>query len=554
VLLVLAVVIGITYQDLTQLYYVNDEWIQFGLVKVHGIFVGISQWSIQEILIGKGRPLGTFVNNLIFFYFPYNVFPFAVISWLLHFGNSFFVYLIAKKVSKNRFISIIASLFFSVSQISYQSFSWVAASVQVGASALFMFNAIYLYLIYLDNKQVRLALIAWLSVYVSILFKDSSFAVIVFLPLLSLLYAKKSLSLFNWIRTYWLVVICVISFSVYRLLSLLELSSKGVGSLFASRLLSRYALYIWNIIFYPVISFSHFFVPYRYMYRLADIFSGFLYPYMSSPQFSVQRDTLIHTIVPDMISVLLFIPIVACFVYAYIQDKTIRKTYLFALVYYIVVFIPFAIYLDHRNVAYVESRYMYVQSLGIGLFIGGLCEVIKNNISAISKRKYLGWVCVLPVLSLFLMKQSSLVRREIAASAYEDTQIKYITTEVKKVFPILPLNPIIYLDGNRSYFYYPNMKVPLQVGPGYVFFILYYDQIGSPELFDKNQMLWQLFVEWYEEANGKGYGYFYDKEKLKLFMQQNKNVSIEQLVGIYYNSDTKKFEDKTVSLKEYILK
>lgn len=553
-LTVLILFIGVTYQDLTKLYYVNDEWLQFGLVKVHGMFAGINRLPIWEILLGKGRPLGTLVNNLIFYYFPYNVLPFAVISWLSHFGNSFLVYLIAKKISKNNFISMVSSLFFSVSQIAYQSFAWVASSVQVGVSSLFMFNAIYLFMFYLDKKQKRYAIFAWLSTYISILFKDSSFAIIVFLPLLSLLYINKPLPVYKWIRTYWVIAIGIIVFSVYRLLSLLELSSKGVGSLFTSTLMSRYVLYTWNIVFFPIVSLSHFFVPFRYMYRLADIFADFLYPFISTPQFSSQRDILLHTIVPDMISVLLFIPIVAVLIYCYIQEKALRKTYVFALVYYFVVFIPFAIYLDHRNVSYVESRYMYVQSLGIGLFIGGFCNVLKNKINALSKSKYLGWVCVLFILSFFLIKQSSLLRREIRASAYEAADIKHITTEVKKTFPILPKNPIIYLDGNASYFYYSNMKVPLQVGPGYVFFLLYYDQVGSPELFEKNFMLWQLFVQWYEEANGKGYGYFYDKEKLKLFMQQNKNISIEQLVGIYYNSDTKKFEDRTVELQEYILK
>lgn len=554
VLFVLSVFVGMTYQGLPKLYYVNDEWLQFGLVKIHGIFAGIDRWSILEILTGKGRPLGTLVNNLIFYYFPYNVLPFAVISWIVHVGNSFFVYLIAKKLSKNRFVSIVASLFFSVSQISYQSFSWVAASVQVGANALFMFAAIYVFMLYLDNKRIRYALLSWFSAYISILFKDSSVAIIVFLPLLSFLYVGKPRLFYRWIRRYWFVILGAIGFFIYRLLSLLELSSKGIGSLFAVKLISRYGLYLWNSIFYPVVSLSHFFVPYRYMYKLADGFSGFLYPYMSTPKFNLVRDTLIHTIVPDMISLILFMLIAAGFVYAYLQDKTLRKTYVFALVYYVVVFIPFAIYLDHRNVSYVESRYMYVQSLGIGLFIGGFCQVVVNKINAIAKRTYIGWICIVLTLSFFLLKQSSLVRREITASAYEDTQIKYITTEVKKAFPVLPSNPIIYLDGSTSYFYYPNMKVPLQVGPGYVFFLLYYDQVGNPALFDKSFMLWQLFVQWYEEADGKGYGYFYDKDKLKLFMQSNNNISIDQLVGMYYNSDTRTFENRTKELQDYMLK
>jgi len=553
VITILVILIGITYQDLTKLYYLNDEWLQFGLAKVHGIFAGIDQWSIQEVLLGKGRPLGTLVNNIIFYYFPYNVLPFAVVSWLMHFGNSYLVYLIAKKVSKNVFISAITSLFFSVSQISYQSFAWAAAAVQVGVSSFFVFSAIYLFMLYLDNKRFRYALFAWLSAYISILLKDSSISIIVFLPLLSFLYVKKSLSLYSWIRSYWFVIVGVIGFSLYRLLSLLELSSRGVGSLFVSQLAYRYLLYIWNMIFYPIVSLAHFFIPFRYMYRLADILASFFYPSIFTPQFISQQDMLLHTIVPDFISVLFFIPLVAILLYCYFQDKALRKTYIYAVVYYIVMFIPYAVYLDYRNGSYVESRYMYLQSFGIGLLIGGLSEVFKNKINILSKNKYLGWVFVVFIISFFLIKQSSVVRREIRVNAYESADIKRITTEVKKSFPTLPLNPIIYLDGNRSYFFYSNMRVPLQIGPGYVFFLLYYDQIGSPDLFDKSFMLWQLSVQWYEEANGKGYGYFYDKEKLKLFMRQNNNISIEQLVGIYYNSDTKKFEDRTVELREYIL-
>jgi len=550
--IVLTILIGIAYQDLPRLFYVNDEWLQFGLVRVNGIFAGLDRFTVTDILLGKGRPLGTLINNVIFLFFPYNILPFAILSWIFHLLNSLLVFAIVKKLSRNHFISFIASIFFVSSQISYQSYSWVAASVQVGGSAFFMLLAIYLYILAIDKKIVRLEILSWASLYISYLFKDSTVIAAVFLPLLSF-FVRPRTSIKDWSRIYWWLWLGLAAFGLYRMLMLLDIASKGLGALFSPRLIPQYAIYVWNIFYYPVISVAHFFIPFRFMYRAAFAFGDFLYPFFSGPQFAFNRDVVAYTMVSDILSLLLFIPISAVLFLVYSKVKEIRKPFLFALLYYVITMIPYAIYLDHRNSGYIESRYMYVQSLAIGIFFAGAAYACVRLITKYLKNVRLSYVIVSVIVAVFVFKQATILQREMQASAREASDIKHVTIEVKRVFPTLPKNPIIYLDGDRSYFYYPHMKVPLQIGPGYVFFLLYYDQVGSPQLFKKDYWLWQLFVQWYEEVDGKGFGYFYDKEKLRELFKQNKNLSVDQVVGMYYDSKTERINDISPAIKQYLL-
>jgi len=52
--------------------------------------------------------------------------------------------------------------------------------------------------------------------------------------------------------------------------------------------------------------------------------------------------------------------------------------------------------------------------------------------------------------------------------------------------------------------------------------------------------------------SGKGYGYFYDKSKLVELFRSNKDLSVDQIIGMYYFGDDRRLTDITQEIRDYV--
>lgn len=520
-------------REMILLSYLNDEWIQYGLVQIHGWTAELFKFSWLGIVLGPARPLGTIVNNLFFLHLPFQAWPFFVWALIFHSLNGVLCYALSYKLSKNRRIAMICSLFFVTSSVSYQTFSWLAATVQGVASTTFILLTVYLFLLFLESYKKRFLLYTVLSLYVAVLFKDSSVFVLLALPVLFVLFPTRPIAkkvIFSIIIP---SVLVIVAFGVYRV----ALSMTGFEH--------RFVQLGTNAVLYPYLSLSHFFIPFRFMYRMAETFEKMMYPTIVNIMTNENVTLLAYTMVSDVLSILGSIIGTCIVLILYIKRSIDRKTILFAAIFYLLCFLPIAFYLDHRNASYVESRYLYLMNFPIGLLLGCALEFLFEKIKLY--KKIVMRLCLIglyTIVGIFFVKNIQVTQREITDSVRQGEAVTSAVKAMKKKWKTLPDKAIVYLEGDR-FFYHPTLKVPFQLGPGFMMMVVYYDTGTIPKELIDSWFLLSVSEEGYREVSSQAFGYFYEISELQEFLSKNPHIATKQIVGMRFDSNTGEFIDIT---------
>ena len=122
---------------------------------------------------------------------------------------------------------------------------------------------------------------------------------------------------------------------------------------------------------------------------------------------------------------------------------------------------------------------------------------------------------------------------------------------MKKVWPTLPDKAIVYIEGDRFY-YHPTLKIPFQLGPGFMMMVLYYNTGKIPKELIDSWYLLSVQEEGYKVSGNKAFGYFYEINALKDIYAHNPKLKQEQLVGMHYDSTQEKFIDITAQIQSEI--
>lgn len=86
-----------------------------------------------------------FLYRAFYNFFGLSQLPFRILQFVIHFGNIFFVYLLIKKLFKNRSIGLLAAFFFGVNAANIGSLYYLAGGVQAQGSTFFMLLSLYLF-------------------------------------------------------------------------------------------------------------------------------------------------------------------------------------------------------------------------------------------------------------------------------------------------------------------------------------------------------------------------------------------------------------------------
>lgn len=535
-----------SYQRLPQLYYLNDEWLSLAGVYVNGIKSVIGDYSLIELLTGKARPLGTLLINTYYLFFPYNILPFAITSYLFHIINSLLVYIFVKKLSKSEFIAIFTGIFFTTASISNQTFSWTANVTQVPTSTTFLLLSLLFMLIYSQKGEFRYFTLSWLFAYIAFLFKDAVFYIFIFLPIYLNLLTKNKKNISKACKVNLILMIPILLLGIYRIISMF---GKNVVSM-SSNITSLFWLrFLFNSIYYPFISFSQTFIPPTFMFRTSEAFLKFNYPNLI-PYIS-NIGVLSENIISDLIFISLSFIFLIIAIGIYVINKQQRKTMFISCVLYVFSFIPVSVYLFPRGTSYIESRYVYFSVIFVGLILAIILDTFRK-IAAKKINIFVITLLIFVLSGLYFYKQIVLIRRDVYKSVINGQNTKDVLTEFSRVLPNLPKKSVIYLTGNSNYYNYMNHPVPLQLDPGYILMVWYYKSGNIPsKLLDVSERLWGFGSQWYEESQGKAFGYYWDKTLL-LKEYQSKKFTVDQVIGLYYDGSSKKLIDISSDIKSYL--
>ncbi len=541
----LSIAVLVTYKDLPNVFYLNDEWRMLANTYIHGLTATWYKETITDypwylLLLGKTRILSTLINNFILMTFPLNVTPFIILFYVTHILNAVLVYILAYVLSKRRSIAIITAFFFAITGSHSQSLIWVGAGVQVLLSGMFCFIALLQYLYYLKTKS-RSALIFVLFLgYISFLIRPTGIFIFPFLFIAVLMSMDKKV-LMSWFKKYfWIGIIIIVSAigMMYRL------------SVHGFPLLSRSIIGILetgiaNSIYYPFISLGHYLIQPDLLFRLSKWYLNFQYGMLQNDG---NTNYLINYVLADMITQPISLLIVASVVYVWFRWNKMRTAIFITGLWYVCTFLPISFHLLQRYSSYIDSRYVYYQSFSVGFFIAVVFIYIYQNAYKLLP-KFTKLIQILLVLSLcaFFVKQIQLTQREVTVWAQYGQEMTAFIKEWKNAKLAIPNNPIFYIVSDRGYIS-PSTRLPFMLGDGFVLSVLLYPSGRIPPSDMGDQFLSLYGSQGYREVNGKGYGYFYNMNDLVHAYQSDTSLRSSQLLAFYYYG----FKHKIVNITDEI--
>ena len=541
-------------QAMRNLYYAFDEWKLLGSTYVNGVLGEVKLLSLLEIFSGKARILALFLSNATFYFAPFQTYPFVITSYIVHFLNAVLVYAIVKKFSKSAFMAFMAGIFFVTGSVASQVFSWLGATYESLFNILFLLLSIWLYSTFPKRTSRSwnfTLLVSWLFAIISYYFKETTIILLVLLPWLYWQEHKSEKnSIMKSVRLHLPFIGIFLCIGISRLLT--HYIIRGHPT-FAQQTHVSFTRVLFHLIYYPLTTLAHLFIPYDLMVRLSGLLFNLQYSNVSFVFVDIGRRVLQYYILSDYLS---FIVSVAIFIYIYIVIRPVRKyqmLLLFSLIYYFLQHIPLAFYDVPKGTAYFESRYYYVFLPAGAIIFALLVDSLKEVLAKILRSSLFAGIIVLIAASGFFYKQALVMKRNVFGASVYAQRMKHAMEQFSLIRSDLPDKPIIMLSGNTEYFGLARQYIPLEVNAGYVLMVWYYKTGKMPA---------RLILEPYHFNTGEGYrvignkayGYFNKKEDLLTLFERNSSLSLSQIVGFYYDGSTDTLSDDTTEIHEYLQK
>lgn len=529
-----------TFFNLPKTFYQQDEWQTLGqnLAGGMGIFANINP---LQLLFGEIRPL-TLVMNLLFLgFFRFTVVPTAVFGILFQIINAALTFYLTDKITKNKLIALLASLFLVTNSVSHQAVTWASAIGTLPATTLILAAVIY-YLKYFEKEKKEYLLFGLISMILSLLFKGVGLFLFILLPLMFFIYKIKSINVKNIIAVLkvnsWLLgfgslmVLVRLGLFFLRTENVAGQINIGSKSVILITTLSRMFLY-------PLTSLFQIFVPPLDLYSLTIPFAKMQYKFLVG---SPLTDLVAQSMVADMFAIVgstLIIGFLAFMAYKY-KNKIINRNIFFALSFLFLSFLPYVVL--NRDSSYLSSRYFYVGVIPAGIIFGYLVYFLANI------HKYLKWI-IFTLVFLFLFHHLSIIRGDIDYQVKIGNERMAILNGIKSLYPSLGKNSIFYVTSNKQYS--GDITNPFQSGLGYILEVWYYDSGSIPKEYLKEDFLWDLGAEGYKKSGEYGFGYFQNIDKMTKEMKEKK-ISMKTVHGFYFDSKTQQVSDITNDLKTQI--
>lgn len=532
------------YYGVSKTYFRQDEWYSMGEVFSSGPFAFLQSLSILEILTGKIRPIGTVIHNIFIFFFPLQIFPFLTYGMFFHACNALLIFFLSEKITKSFVVSIIASLLFLSSYAIGQALFWFAATVTTIGSTFFFLLSINVFIEYIEKQKHRMFLLSYVFMYIAALFKENAMIGFLILPLTFFIFKKNN----NRYPSVFLLFSPSFAFILLLIFGrVMPLFSVHVGSAYLhfSEKSSLYNLFIHTMI-YPLVSFSQQFIPRNIAFKLAVLYQNINYPLVS--QFT-NHSVWVENIITDIISLLA----TSCFLlfsfFLCTYFKEIRKPIFFLVLSSMMSFIPYIIL--KRGTSYLDSRYYYL-GLSLGAILLSILWTysmswIKKYIHSIGK--YAIFFVFFAFLGFYIYKNIVFIHREIMSMKFYTTIQKKFLGEMKRIYPEIKNNDIMYLTGNREFYGVKNLYVPLQAGPGYVLLVWYSQTNNFISELLKDSFFYDFREKGYKKLdNGIAFGYYDDFNHL-YSDYKNGIFTIDQIYAFFYDGSSYELKNITKEIR-----
>lgn len=122
------------YGSLFSIYFLSDDF---------NLLVGSSKWLSPGVEFF--RPVPHLLMHLFYKVFGMSLFPYHLLSFILHYLNAVILYLILKKILKNSYFALVGSIFFTANFLISEAVSWISAVTSLLVTFFYLL-AVFLYI------------------------------------------------------------------------------------------------------------------------------------------------------------------------------------------------------------------------------------------------------------------------------------------------------------------------------------------------------------------------------------------------------------------------
>lgn len=528
------------YWGLWNTFYQQDEWYTHG----HQIIESLSTYFFRHynywhVFFGEGRILSRAFYSFFIHYFDFPMAPVAYLAITLHALNSFLVYLIGEKLTKDRLLAGLAALLFIANSVGQEAVTWMAASVGTLPAISLVLLAVYLFWHYLETERKIWLFLSFFLWFISIQFKEVGVAFIFLFPLIVWFWQQKG-KVRGAIQKSWPFLLYGGVAVAFRLINLLlGTAERGSIHITGSGFTQTVSL---NLIIYPVVGFFQSLIPTQLATRFIDWFLVVGHPYVYKVPIE-WRGYLGPTPVMDFFSVVggLLLLLLILFIHFQVAKKEERwswRNYWFLIIWYGLSFAPVAIL--GRGGSYLDSRYYYLALVSISLLIAYLLTIFYNR----------GWLWRILgglIIFNFLTIHIGIIRHGMSRLVTTSQERRMIFQTIEAAKPINSDHNIIYMTSDNNYYIKGNM-LPMQQGTGYALMVWFYETGKIPATLLKEDWLWELGTEGYREIDGHGFGFFVTLDELKKTLA-NQQLSPTNVTAFSWSSQGKSLTNITEDIR-----
>ena len=543
------IVVAIFYSPLLHAFYQQDEWFAFGT------YYRLSNHSFFDLFLSSFAPnVGHYIPLyfLSFYSFAYlfgtNFVSWQIASTIWHLLITAGVYVLLNKLFDDKKLSLVGASLFGLSGSAHQATSWVVADTNTHGAAFFGILSLIFILMSAEKEKTRIRFI-FLSIvmfFTSLLFKETTVAVFLCIPLLYTIFRKGNFKkssrevVFPWL-------ISGVLYAMLRGIMFLLPQSKNSASVATQT--QTLGEILQNMITFPAKAFFQDLIPPKWIQKVTESVLGRLH---------ITGGNDVHTTgfaqyVTGMLEVLFvvgFILIVFYFIRMWLKNRENRnlQIILYSIIFITVNSMIFALSPERTGIiTFLDSRNLYFTLVGSVIFFVAVIKQFQPS-SAFNK------LFPLFIGGLFLLNISAgmLDFKDLVSKS---STRKNILTQIDAAIPENTDNMIIFIQSDSTYYGLPDTKriVPFQSGFGQTLLVYLNSKGKFPVDFYESSALWPITSEGYLEKENHGFGYYRNYDVL-LTKVADHSISVENVYSFYWKGRTEALINVTDEIRNTIKK
>lgn len=513
VFFLLAAVILIAYGNLPNVFFQQDEWYGFG-TNLYARSLKPLEW-LRYWLTMPGYPFNYMLQDINMSLFKLNAKWWAYESMLLHLAVSFLFYLVASRLTRNRFIVLMSCLIYATTPVHYQAVVWIVQSLNKQLPALFGLLSFYFFLGFMEKGRFRQMLLAILFLLIGLTHRDTILFLFLFMPVLYLFRGPVSGKL----KDLKPALILLSVFLVYTAIKFYSVTAFPPSQTAANSLAyPSVKEFMLRILTLPVRIVPQVFFTQGEILKIAKIYTAIFHPALAVQKGTTHYDVLIEGMISrQVICGLSFLVLLSLGIIIYALLKKRRSdlagNMVFSVVFIMLSAVPYAIIPGQAGFReFLESRYLYISTMGMAWLSATLLAAAFEAFPS----KFFRWgglkvSLVLLLLAVNLLHTGFIVSAQVNRSRAE----KHILNTVMEKRPQISDRSIFYIASNRPYHGQIEPILPFQCGAGQVLLVSYvYRGFLGPEFFKGDMPFYHLLFQGIEKHGGRGFGYYRDYGKI----------------------------------------